>query len=231
MVQVNRVSQMNNALFLFFCREWQLMFRNTSSLIQPLVFFIIIALLFPFSLPAENNLLQKIGGGVIWVSAVLATLLSLEAMFRADYIDGTLEQILIQPRSLELAMLGKALAHWSATGLVLTLFSPLLSLTFDIPYKQFWVLSLGLLLGTPSLSLIGAIGAALTVTLQRGGILIAIIILPLYIPILIFGAGMLSQAAQGIDVTSQLYALSGILVLSLTLAPFAISGALKATIN
>ena len=88
---------MNNTLILFFCREWQLMFRNTSSLIQPLVFFIIIALLFPFSLPAENNLLEKIGGGVIWVSAVLATLLSLEAMFRDDYIDGTLEQILIQP--------------------------------------------------------------------------------------------------------------------------------------
>jgi len=207
------------------------MFRNTSSLIQPLVFFIIIALLFPFSLPAENNLLEKIGGGVIWVSAVLATLLSLEAMFRDDYIDGTLEQILIQPRSLELAMLGKTLAHWSATGFVLTLFSPLLCLTFNIPYTQFWVLSCSLLLGTPSLSLIGAIGAALTVTLQRGGILIAIIILPLYIPILIFGAGMMSQAAQGIDVTSQIYALSAILVLSITLAPFAISTALRATIN
>jgi len=222
---------MNNTLILFFCREWQLMFRNTSALIQPLVFFIIIALLFPFSLPAENNLLQKIGGGVIWVSAVLATLLSLEAMFRDDYIDGTLEQILIQPRSLELAMLGKTLAHWSATGLVLTLFSPLLCLTFNIPFAQFWVLFCGLLLGTPSLSLIGAIGAALTVTLQRGGILIAIIILPLYIPILIFGAGMLSQSAQGIDVSSQLYALSAILVLSMTLAPFAISAALRTTIN
>jgi len=222
---------MNNTLILFFCREWQLMFRNTSSLIQPLVFFIIIALLFPFSLPAENNLLQKIGGGVIWVSAVLATLLSLEAMFRDDYIDGTLEQILIQPRSLELAMLGKTLAHWSATGLILTLFSPLICLTFNIPFTQFSVLFFGLLLGTPSLSLIGAIGAALTVTLQRGGILIAIIILPLYIPILIFGAGMVSQSAQGIDVTSQLYALSAILVFSITLAPFAISAALKTTIN
>ena len=222
---------MNNTFVLFFCREWQLMFRNTSSLIQPLVFFIIIALLFPFSLPAENNLLPKIGGGVIWVSAVLATLLSLEGMFRADYIDGTLEQILIQPRSLELAMLGKALAHWSATGLILTLFTPVLCITFDLPLAQFWVLFIGLLLGTPSLSLIGAIGAALTVTLQRGGVLIAIIILPLYIPILIFGAGMLSQSAQGIDVTSQFYALSAILVLSITLAPLAMAGALRATIN
>lgn len=222
---------MNNTLILFFHREWQLLFRNTSSLIQPLVFFIIIALLFPFSLPAESALLQRIGGGVIWVSAVLATLLSLEAMFRADYQDGTLEQCLIQPRSLELAMLGKTLAHWSATGLILALFSPLLCLTFDIPNEQIWVLLLGLLLGTPSLSLIGAIGAALTVTLHRGGVLIAIIILPLYIPILIFGAGMLSQSAQGLDVTSQLYALAAILVLSITLAPFAIASALRATIN
>jgi len=222
---------MNNTLILFFRREWQLMFRNTSSLIQPLVFFIIISLLFPFSLPAENGLLQNIGGGVIWVSAVLATLLSLESMFKADYQDGTLEQWLIQPRSLELAMLGKVLAHWTATGLLLALFSPLLCVTFDIPTEQIWVLFLGLLLGTPSLSLIGAIGAALTVTLHRGGVLIAIIILPLYIPILIFGAGMLSQTAQGIDVMSQLYALAAILVLSITLAPFAIAGALKATIN
>jgi len=222
---------MNNTLFLFFCREWQLLFRNTSALIQPLVFFIIIALLFPFSLPAENALLQRIGGGVIWVSAVLATLLSLEAMFRPDYQDGTLEQWLIQPRSLELAMLGKTLAHWSATGLILAIFSPLLCISFNIPEEQTWVLFLGLLLGTPSLSLIGAIGAALTVTLHRGGILIAIIILPLYIPILIFGAGMLTQSAQGVSVVSQLYALAAILVLCLSLAPFAIAGALKATIN
>lgn len=222
---------MKNTLILFFWREWQLMFRNTSALIQPLVFFIIIALLFPFSLPAENTLLQRIGGGVIWVSAVLATLLSLETMFRSDYHDGSLEQWLVSRRSLALAMLGKTLAHWSATGLILALFSPLLCITFDVPTEQIWVLCIGLLLGTPSLSLIGAIGAALTVTLHRGGVLIAIIILPLYVPILIFGAGMLTQSAQGLDVSSQIYALAAILALSATLAPFAIAGALRATIN
>jgi len=220
-----------STLLLNFKREWKLMFRNTSSLIQPLVFFIIIALLFPFSLPAEAALLQKIGGGVIWVSAVLATLLSLESMFHADYHDGTLEQALIHPRSLSAAMLGKVIAHWSATGLILTLFSPILCLTFNIPSQQIWVLFIGLLLGTPSLSLIGAIGAAITVSLRRGGVLIAIIILPLYIPILIFGAGMLAQSAQGIEVTSQLYTLAAILVLAITLAPFAIAAALRATIN
>ena len=217
--------------FLYFKREWSLMFRNTSSLIQPLVFFIIIALLFPFSLPAENGLLQSIGGGVIWVAAVLATVLSLETMFYTDYLDGTLEQSLIHPRSLSVAMLGKILAHWSGTGLILALFSPMLCLTFNIPSDQIWVLFTGLLLGTPSLSLIGAIGAALTVTLRRGGVLIAIIILPLYIPILIFGAGMLTQSAQGLPIASQLYALAAILVLALTLAPFAIAGALRATID
>lgn len=222
---------MNNTLILFFAREWQLMFRNTSALVQPLCFFIIIALLFPFSLAAENGLLSNIGGGVIWVSAVLATLLSLESMFRADYSDGTLEQWLIQPRSLSLAMLGKTLAHWSATGLILSLFSPLLCFVFDMPGEQIWVLSLSLLLGTPSLTLIGAIGAALTVSLQRGGVLIAIIILPLYIPIIIFGAGMLTQFSQGLGIISQVYALAAILALSLTLAPFAIAGALRLTVN
>lgn len=221
----------NNTLSMYFLREWQLMFRNTSSLIQPLTFFIIIALLFPFSLPAESALLQRIGGGVIWVSAVLATMLSLESMFHSDYHDGTLEQMLIHPRSLPLAMLGKSLAQWSATGLILSLFSPILCLTFNIPTEQIWVLFGGLLLGTPSLTLIGAIGAALTVTLRRGGVLIAIVILPLYIPILIFGSGMLNQVAQGLEVTSQFYALAAILALAITLAPFAIAAALKVTIN
>ncbi len=220
-----------NTLILYFQREWQLMFRNTGTLIQPLVFFTIIALLFPFSLPAEADLLQRIGGGVIWVAAVLATLLSLESMFKADYEDGTLEQSIIHHRSLALAMLGKVMAHWTATGLILSLFSPILSLTFNIPSEQIWVLFVGLLLGTPSLTLVGAIGAALTVTLRRGGVLIAIIILPLYIPILIFGAGMLTQSAQGLEIISQVYTLSAIFVLSLTLAPFAIAGSLRATIT
>lgn len=220
-----------NTLLLYFKREWMLLFRSTGTLVQPLMFFIIIALLFPFSLPAKIELLQQVGGGIIWVAAVLATLLSLESMFQADYQDGTLEQTIIHQRSLELAMLGKVLAHWSATGLFLSLFSPILCLTFNIPTEQIWVLFVGLLLGTPSLTLIGAIGAAITVTLRRGGVLIAIIILPLYIPVLIFGAGMLSQSSQGLEITSQLYTLAAILVMTLTLAPLAIAGALKSTIN
>jgi heme exporter protein B len=222
---------MNQTFLLFAQREWQLMFRNTSTLVQPLCFFIIIALMFPLSLPAENELLQRIGAGVIWVSAVLSTLLGLESMFRSDYQDGCLEQWLIHPRSLPAAMLGKVFAHWSGTGLLLTLFAPILCLTFRIPADQIWVLFIGLLLGTPSLSLVGAIGAALTVTLYRGGVLLAIIILPLYIPILIFGAGMVTLQAQGVSIESLGYALAAILVLALTLAPFAIAAALRATIR
>lgn len=222
---------MKNTFLLYLSREWQLLFRNTSHLIQPLCFFIIIALLFPFSLPVENALLQRIGAGVIWVSAVLATLLSLDSMFKMDYRDGVIEQWLISPRSLPLAVLGKVIAQWSATGLILALFTPILSLTFRIPTEQIWVLFIGLILGTPSLSLIGAIGAALTVSLHRGGVLLAIIILPLYIPILIFGAGMVSQSNAGADISGQIYALLAILALSITLSPFAIAGALKTTIN
>jgi len=221
----------NNTFILFCQREWQLLFRNTSNLVQPLCFFVIIALLFPFSLPLENELLQRIGGGIIWVSAVLAILMSLESMFRADFNDGALEQWLIHPRSLPLAMLAKVFAHWCATGLILALFSPILCLAFRIPAEQIWVLFLGLIIGTPSLSLIGAIGAALTVTLHRGGVLLAIIILPLYIPILIFGAGMITQSYSGAAIYSQLYALLAILALAITLAPFAIAGALRTTIE
>ena len=222
---------MKNTFLLFAIREWRLTFRNTSGLVQPLCFFIIITLLFPFSMPLEDALLQRIGASIIWVSAVLATLLSLDSMFKMDYRDGVIEQWLLSPRSLELAVLGKMFAQWCTTGLVLALFSPVLCLTFRIPIEQIWVLFVSLILGTPSLTLIGAIGAALTVTLHRGGVLLAIIILPLYIPIIIFGAGMTTQTMNGSDITGQIYALSTILVLTVTLAPFAIASSLRITIN
>ena len=220
------------ATFIFyFKRECQLLLRNTSNIAQPLMFFVIIALLFPFSLPAESGLLARIGGGVIWVSAVLATLLSLDNLFKPDYQDGTLEQIMINRRSLTVAVLAKSLAYWVSSGLLLCLITPFVGLSFNIPGDHIWVLLISLLLGTPSLILIGAIGAALTVTLQRSGVLIAVIILPLYVPILIFGAGSLAQATLGLPFISELYALAAILCLCLSLAPFAIAGALRLTIE
>jgi len=220
-----------NTFLLFFRREWQLIFRDTSKIAQPLSFYLIVCLLFPLTLPVDNSLFIKIGPGVIWVAAVLATLLGLESLFKEDFHDGTLEQYLISGRSLPLAMLGKCVAQWSATGLILTLFSPILSAAFHIPNTQIWVLFMALLLGTPSLTLIGAIGAALTVTIQRGSALSAVIILPLYIPILIFGAGIVAVSADGIDIAGQLYMLAAILTACITLTPFAISAAFKATIR
>ncbi len=220
-----------NTFSFYFTREIGLLLRNSANVAQPILFFVIIALIFPFSLPAASELLSQIGGGVIWVAAVLATILSLEAMFKPDYQDGSLEQILIHRRSLAIAATAKAIAHWCANGLLLCMLSPILAISFNIPSTQIWVLFASLLIGTPSLSLIGAIGAALTVTLQRGGVLIAVIILPLYVPILIFGAGVLNQSALGLPVASELYALLAILVLSLTLAPLAIASALRLTID
>lgn len=221
----------NNTFVIFAFREWRLLFRNTSALVQPFGFFLIIAFLFPLSLPAENNLLQRIGGGVIWVSVVLATLMSLENMFRSDYQDGCIEQWLIQPRSLSAAILGKVFAHWSCTGLLLAILSPVLGIIFGLPLDQLSALFLSLLIGTPSLSLIGAIGAALTVSLNRGGILQAIIILPLFIPIIVFGAGMMTHYEYGANLHGQIYALTAIAVLTITLAPFAVASALRITIN
>jgi heme exporter protein B len=220
-----------NTFILFFRREWQLIFRDTSKIAQPLSFYLIVCLLFPLTLPVDNALFAKIGPGIIWVAAVLATLLGLESLFKEDYNDGTLEQYLISARSLPAAMLGKCVAQWSSTGLILTLFSPILSAAFHIPAEQIWVLFLALLLGTPSLTLIGAIGAALTVTIQRGSALSAVVILPLYIPILIFGAGIVWVSADGINIAGQLYMLAAILSACITLAPFAISSAFKATIR
>lgn len=221
----------SNTFLMMFKRDFKLLFRNSSDILQPLCFFVMIVLLFPLALPAEDKLLSIIGSGIIWVSAVLSIMMGLESLFRTDYEDGTLEQWLISPRSLPLIVLSKIFTHWCATGLLISLLSPVLCIALRIPAEQIWVLFTGLLLGTPSLSLIGAIGSALTVTLRNGGVLMAIVILPLYIPILIFGAGMSSIVANGMSVSSELYLLAAILVLTLTLVPFAISAALKISID
>lgn len=227
----NKPAKSTNTFAITFKRDLKLLLRNSNDIIQALCFFVIIVFLFPLSLPAESKLLSTIGTGIIWVSAVLAVMMGLQSLFRSDYDDGTLEQLLISPRSLPLIILSKIISHWCATGLLISLLSPILCIALRIPSEQIWVLFLGLLLGTPALSLIGAIGSALTVTLRNGGILTAIVILPLYIPILIFGASMSSIVANGASVNSELYLLASILILALTLAPFAISAALRISID
>ncbi|HSH41599.1 MAG TPA: heme exporter protein CcmB [Arenicellales bacterium] len=214
-----------------FTRELQLAYRRRSEWINPLAFFIIVVSLFPLGLAAGPNTLSQIAPGVVWVSALLATLLSLEHMFRSDYEDGALEQFALSTYPLYAVALAKVLAHWMITGLLLCLLSPLLGGALFLEGESLRVLFLSLLLGTPTLSLVGAIGAALTVGLRRGGILLSLLILPLYVPILIFGAGAVDLTANGLDASGQLYLLGALLVLALTLAPFAIGGALRVALE
>ena len=224
-----------NTFTLFFKRECQLLLRNSSAIGQPLCLFVLIALLFPFSVPSDslggNGVLSQIGGSVIWVAVLLALMLSLESLFKDDLRDGLIEQWLIGHRSLPLAVFAKVAAHWCTTGLALVLMAPIIAVTYALPWDLFAVLALSLLLGTPSILLIGAIGAALTVTLERSGLLITVVTLPLTIPILIFGASTLGSSAQGFSIATELYALAAIAVLAITLAPFAIAAALRLTIE
>jgi len=214
-----------------FKRELQLGYRRRSEWINPLAFFVIVVSLFPLGLTVGPNTLSLIGPGVVWVSALLATLLSLEHMFRADYEDGALEQFALSTYPLYAVALAKVLAHWMITGLLLCLLSPLLGSALFLGAASLKVLFVTLLLGTPTLSLVGAIGAALTVGLRRGGILLSLLILPLYVPILIFGAGAVDLTANGLDASGQLYLLAALLVLAVTLAPFAIGGALRVALE
>jgi heme exporter protein B len=214
-----------------FKREIQLAYRRRTEWINPLAFFVIVVSLFPLGLSVGPNTLSLVGPGVVWVSALLATLLSLEHMFRSDYEDGALEQFALSTYPLYAVALAKVLAHWIITGLLLCLLSPLLGAALYLDAASLKVLFVTLLLGTPTLSLVGAIGAALTVGLRRGGVLLALLILPLYVPVLIFGAGAVDLTANGLDASGQLYLLAALLVLALTLAPFAIAGALRVALE
>lgn len=224
-----------NTFHLFFKRECQLLLRNSSAVGQPLCLFVLIVLLFPFSVPSDslgsNGVLTQLGGSVIWVAVLLALMLSLESLFKDDLRDGLIEQWLIGDRSLPLAVLGKVAAHWCTTGLALVVVAPLVAVTYALPWNLFQVLVVSLLLGTPTILLMGAIGAALTVTLERSGLLITVVTLPLTIPVLIFGASSLGSSAQGFSIATELYALASMAVLSLTLAPFATAAALRLTIE
>jgi heme exporter protein B len=180
---------------------------------------------------AEPALMAATGPGVIWISAVLAIMMGLGSVFRTDFDDGSLEQLVVSARYLPLIALAKVTAHWFATALPIILASPFVAIAMRLSTEQIIVLMAGLALGTPTICLVGGVGVALTVGLKRGGLLLAILILPLYTPILIFGAGMVGNVAASIPVTGPMYLLAALLVLALTLAPFAISAALKATVE
>jgi heme exporter protein B len=208
-------------------RDLLLALRRRSDVATALLFFVIVASLFPLGIGAEPNLLRSIAPGVIWVAALLSSMLSLGRLFAADHADGTLEQMLLGAAPLGVVAAAKVLAHWLVSGLPLVVIAPLIALQYDLPAPLFGVLALSLLLGTPVLSLVGAIGAALTLGVRGGGVLLSLLVLPLYVPVLIFGAGSVDMAAAGLTPLGQLELLAALLLVSAALAPWAIAAALR----
>jgi len=208
-------------------RDLLLAMRQRADVLTTLFFFIIVVSLFPLGVGPEINMLRSMAPGVVWVAALLASMLSLERMFSSDYLDGTLEQMMLSPQPLSLLVLGKALAHWMVTGVPLVLISPILGIQFNLQTDELFVLVVSLLLGTPVLSLIGAIGAALTLGLRGGGVLVSLLVLPLYIPVLIFGAGAVEASSAGLSASAHLSLLGAFLLASLVLSPWAAATALR----
>jgi heme exporter protein B len=212
-------------------RDLLLAFRHRGELANPLLFFLMIVTLYPLGVSPEVDLLRKIAPGVIWIAALLSALFSLENLFRSDFEDGALEQMLLSPQPLALLVLGKVLAHWLVSGLPMLLMAPLLGLLLAMSPPAIAALTLTLALGTPLLSLVGAIGVALTVGLRRGGVLLTLLVMPLYIPVLIFATNAVTAAAAGMPVGGQIYFLAALLVLALSLAPVAIAAALRISVS
>jgi len=208
-------------------RDLLLALRRRSDVATALLFFVIVASLFPLGIGAEPNLLRAIAPGVIWVAALLSSMLSLGRLFAADYADGTLEQIVIGAAPLSVVVAAKAFAHWLVSGLPLVVIAPVLALQYDVAASLYPVLALSLLLGTPVLSMIGAIGAALTLGLRGGGVLLSLLVLPLYVPVLIIGAGSVEMASAGLGGQGQLLLLGAMLVVAVAFAPWAIAAALR----
>ena len=209
-------------------REWQLSWRRPGDVLNPLMFFAMVITLFPLAVGPEPQMLQRMASGVIWVAALLATLLSLDGLFRSDFEDGSLEQWVLSPHPLTLLVLVKVLHHWLMCGVLLVLLTPLLGMMLALPWSVIPALCVTLLLGTAVLSLLGAIGAALTVGLKGGGsMLLALLILPLYIPVLILGTGTMDAALQGLPVQGYLLWMSCLAVLALSLSPLAIAAGLR----
>lgn len=220
---------MIKAFYHLLARDLRLAFRSRHELANPLIFFVLVVSLFPLAVTPNAELLQEMAPGVIWVSALLSVLLSLDRLFKQDYEDGSLDQLMLSPNPLVILVLAKVAAHWLLTGLPLVLMAPLLGLFMYVPAEANGVLMLSLLLGTPVLSLVGAIGVSLTVAVNRGGVLLSLIILPLYIPILIFGANAVDVASDGLSVRGQMLFLGAVLAMSISLAPLATAVALRIT--
>ena len=219
------------AFWVMMRKELKLTLQKPMDSLEPICFFILIVLLFPFALGTEPLLLARVAPSALWIAALLASLLSLEKLFKQDYQDGSLEQLLLTPYPLAWLLLAKVLTHWLATTLPLIVISPLLAYLLHLPNETYLNLGLTLLLGTPVLSFVGAIGAALTVSLRKGGILLCLLVMPLYIPVLIFSISAIESARLGLNDTGQIAILAAMLVACLTFAPILMSASLKVSLN
>jgi heme exporter protein B len=208
-------------------RDLLLAFKRPGDVLNPLFFFAIVSTLFPLAIGPDTGLLAAIGPGVVWVAALLAALLSLNTLYLTDLEDGSLDQIILSPQPLPVLALGKSAALWLVSGLPLVIVSPLVAVSYQLPAQAIWVMMLTLTFGTVSLSLLGSVGAALTVGLNRGNALLSLLVLPLAMPVLIFGARTVSLAAAGDGVAAGIYFLAAYSVLALSFAPFAAAAALK----
>lgn len=217
--------------FIALVRDVRLAMRSRGELAQALAFFVIVVSLFPLAIGPESVILKRIAPGVVWVCALLAVMLTLPRLFQSDYADGTLEQLLLSPYPLALLCAGKMMAHWLTTGLPLALVAPLLGLQFGLDAAELGVMVASLLLGTPVLTMLGAIGAALVLGVRGGAILMALLVLPLYIPVLIFGAGAIEASLAGTDVAANLSLLAAILLFGFVGAPFAVASAVKISLD
>lgn len=218
-------------LFRLIQRELRIAFRSGADVINPLWFFLIVITLFPLGIGPDPQQLARIAPGVAWVAALLASLLALERLFRDDFSDGSLEQLVLLPTPLPVTVIGKVVAHWLVTGVPLIILSPLAALLLSLDFNGWWAMALTLLLGTPTLSFLGAIGVGLTVGLRRGGVLLSLLVLPLAIPVLIFASAAMEAASQGLPINGYLAILGAMLLGSATLSPFATAAALRITLQ
>lgn len=220
-----------SAFFAIIRRDLILAIRLRAEAVNPVFFFILVVTLFPLGVGAETKLLQSMAPGIIWVSALLAAMLSLDSLFRSDFDDGSLEQLLLSPHPLSILVFAKIIAHWLVTGLPLLLIAPLLAVFLGLPQQALGTLLITLVLVTPVLSLIGSIGVALTVGLRRGGMILSLLVLPLYVPVLIFASNAVTMAGNGFAVDAQINILTAILLLSVVLAPLPTAAALKMSMS
>ena len=212
-------------------RDLVLALRRKNEVITSVFFFVVVAALFPLGIGPEMNTLRLVGPGILWVGALLASMLSLGRMFAADHADGSLEQMALSPHSLSVLVAAKILAHWILSGLPLALLAPVIGLQFDLSANALWILTLSLLLGTPVLSLIGAVGAALTLGVRGGDVLLTLLVLPLYVPALVFGAGAVQAEISGLGASAHLSILSAMVLVAAVFSPWASAAALRVALE